>query len=206
MQMFVGTAIASGPLPVAAPAMPSTTTTDPVFAAIEEYERAYVECRAACAESRRLYERAIQMAGKSEVTIPDLRGPDAPAEHWAEPVAFERDGQKYVIADSYSFIDAYLPGDENKHLRQSFVKRLDEITAAQNATYECDPDEIVEGPAAAEWDAVDDLINTVPTTLPGLLALLSCVARLHERDPEMLDDQHIDPLVTLLGKAASALS
>lgn len=180
---------------------------DPVYAAIEAYEKAYVECRVACAESQRLYDRAIKVAGEAEVAIPDLRGPNPPVEAWTLPVAFERDGQSYVIARSIGFINEYLPGAENEHLRQSFLKRLDEIREAQDATYGgIDADKIVEGPAEAELNVINDLIQTVPTTLPGLLALLSCLAKLHRRDNDMLSDQHPGLLIETLGQAASILS
>jgi hypothetical protein len=179
---------------------------DPVYAAIDAYEKAYAECRAACAETRQLYDRAIKVAGEAEVAIPDLRGPNAGGEAWALPVAFVRDGQSYVAARSVGFIEAYLPGEANEHLRQGFLKRLDEIREAQDATYGgIDPDKIIEGPAEAELNAVHDLIQTVPSTLPGLFALLSCLAKVHRSDHDMLSDQHPGLLIETLGQAAATL-
>jgi hypothetical protein len=155
----------------------------------------------------RLYKHAIKVAGEVEVTIPDLRGPSAPVEAWELPVAYEQHEQKYVVAPSIGFIISYLPGEANEHLRQSFAKRLDEIQQAQEAAYGgIDGDKIVEGPAEAELLAINDLIQTVPTTLPGLMAFLSCLAKLHKRDQDMLDDQHPGLLIETLGKAAAIIS
>jgi hypothetical protein len=48
-----------------------------------------------------------------------------------------------------------------------------------------DIDAIVDGPASAEADAVDDLIETVPTTMAGLLSFLVYLAKSRRRDPEI---------------------
>jgi hypothetical protein len=46
----------------------------------------------------------------------------------------------------------------------------------------------------------------VATTLPGLLSFLVYLAKAYRRDPELFYDQHIEPLIVTLDKAASALS
>jgi len=53
---------------------------------------------------------------------------------------------------------------------------------------------------------VDDLIDTVPTTLAGLLSFLIHLAKAHRRDPDAFVDQHVEPLLETLGKVAAALS
>jgi hypothetical protein len=65
---------------------------------------------------------------------------------------------------------------------------------------------VVTGPPSDECDAVDDLIDTVPTTLAGLLSFLIYLAKAHRRDPDAFVDQHVEPLLETLGKVAAALS
>jgi hypothetical protein len=155
---------------------------DPVYAAIEAHQKAYVAVRAAVAESDRLCELADKLAGKCEVSVPG-----------------------FGVADCYSDLAAYLPGEENKKLRQLYLDRLDEISAARKAVYG-DIDAVVAGPASAECDIVDELMETVPTTLPGLLTFLVYLDKAYRRDPELFYDQHVEPLIRGLGKAAAALS
>jgi hypothetical protein len=96
----------------------------------------------------------------------------------------------------------YLPGEENEQLRQSFVSRLDDIEKAREAVHG-DIDAVVEGPASAGADAVDDLVETVPTTMAGLLSFLLHLAKARRRDPEMFCEQHLEPLIDGLGRAAA---
>jgi hypothetical protein len=67
-----------------------------------------------------------------------------------------------------------------------------------------DIDAIVDGPASAEANAVDDLIETIPTTMAGLLSLLIHLAKARRRDPEMFCEQHLEPLINGRGKAGSS--
>jgi hypothetical protein len=104
---------------------------DPIYAAIKAHERAYAEVRAAVAESHRLLDLADKVAGKHEVIIPDLRGPDAPESTWLRVVY--QNGQKCIVAPTSGIVNEYLPGEENEQLRQSFVSRLDDIEKAREA-------------------------------------------------------------------------
>jgi hypothetical protein len=173
---------------------------DPVYAAIEAHEKAYANCRAAVAESNRLLDLADKVAGKHEVIIPDLRGPDASESTWLRVVY--QNGQKCIVAPTSVIVNEYLPGEENEQLRQSFVSRLDDIEKAREAVHG-DIDAVVEGPASAGADAVDDLVETVPTTMAGLLSFLLHLAKARRRDPEMFCEQHLEPLIDGLGKAAA---
>lgn len=157
-------------------------TYDPVFEAIEAHRKAAAGVRAACAESDRLCDLADKIAGKHEVILPDLR-----------------------VAQCYSDLETYLPGDENKILRQSYLEKLKDRQAARKAVYG-DIDAVISGPCSAECDAVDALVEVVPTTLPGLLALLIHLAEAQQADPELICDQHIEPLIANLGEAAARLS
>ncbi len=157
-------------------------TYDPVFEAIEAHRKAVADVRAACAESDRLCDLADRIAGKHEVILPDLR-----------------------VAQCYTDLATYLPGDENKALRQSYMEKLEERQAARDAVYG-DIDAVVSGPAAAECEAIDALVEIEPTTLPGLLALLVHLAQAYQADPELICDHHIKPLIANLGEAAAKLS
>ena len=176
---------------------------DPVYAAIEAHEKAYVEVRAACAESSRLLDLADKIAGKHEVVIPDIRGPDAFESPWLRVVY--QNGQKCIVAPTSVIVNEYLPGEENEQLRKSLVSRLDDIEKAREAVYG-DIDAVVDGPASAEVDAVDDLIETAPTTMAGLMSFLIYLAKARRRDPELFCEHHLEPLIDGLGKAAAALS
>jgi hypothetical protein len=61
----------------------------------------------------------------------------------------------------------------------------------------------VNGPADVEYDAIDNLAETVPTTLPGLLAFLVYVAKVAKADHELIDTE---TLLATLGEAATALT
>jgi hypothetical protein len=177
---------------------------DPVYAAIEAHEKAYVEVRAACAESDRLQDLADKIAGKRMVAIP-LRAVADIDDFYKLPVAYERDGIEFFEAWTSRHVEVYLPGDENRELREGFCRKLDEIEKAREAVYG-DLDAVVNGPASAEADAVDNLIETVPTTMAGLLSFLVHLAKARRRDPELLCEQHLGALIDGLGKAAAALS
>jgi hypothetical protein len=201
-----GSALLIGTTPMIGPAIASHGAPDPILEAIEAHRAARANVRAATAETDRLLDLADKVAGKSEVIIPDLRAPHARGhdEIWRLPVAYEQDGQSYVVAPSTGFIDEYLPGEENEHLRQRVSQRFDEIEKARTAVYG-DIDEIINGPASAECHAVDALVETVPTTLPGLLSLLVYLGNALQEDSELLCEQHIEPLIAGLGAAAGAL-
>jgi hypothetical protein len=173
---------------------PAAAGRDPVFAAIDAHRTAAANVRAAVAESNRLCELADRLAGKLMVEIPDLR---QEAGDW--PVTFERDGQRYANARCVGEIDECLPGDENESLRAEYARQLDDISAAREAVYG-DIDAVVIGPADIEYDAIDNLAKTVPTTLPGLLAFLAEVAK---ADHELIDTE---TLLATLGEAATALA
>jgi hypothetical protein len=151
---------------------------DPVFEAIDFHRAAVANVRAAYAESDRLCEMADRIAGKYEVVLPDLR-----------------------VAKCYSDLGAYLPGDENKLLRQRYKEKLDERHAARKRVYG-DIDAVINGPCSAECDAIDALVEVVPTTLQGLLTVLTYLADARQADFELICEHHIEPLIANLGEAA----
>ena len=78
---------------------------------------------------------------------------------------------KFFEAPTTRYVDVYLSGDENEQLRQGFYRQLEKKQKARTAVYG-DLDAVVTGPSSDECDAVDDLIDTVPTTLAGLFVFL----------------------------------
>ena len=133
------------------------------------------------------------------MVIPDLRGPDAFESPWLRVVY--QNGQKCIVAPTSVIVNEYLPGEENEQLRKSFVSRLDDIGKAREAVYGD-----IDAVASAEVDAVDDLIETAPTTMAGLMSFLIYLAKARRRDPELFCEHHLEPLIDGLGKAAAALS
>ena len=64
---------------------------------------------------------------------------------------------------------------------------------------------MIEGPAKAEWDAANELAETVPTTMTGVLALLLRVDEATENDSVLSDERIMPALLSSLAKAAKAL-
>jgi len=67
-----------------------------------------------------------------------------------------------------------------------------------------DTDELTDGPANAAWDVRDDFAETVPTTLPGLLAMIVYANELAGDDPDAFGDGDCT-LLQSLAAAAEAL-
>ena len=99
----------------------------------------------------------------------------------------------------------YLPGDENAQLRRGFYQQLEMLKKAREAIYG-DIDDVINGPCGVECDTLDDLLDTAPTTMAGLLAFLIYMHKAHTRDPEVVADHHLEPMIEGLRKAAAALS
>jgi len=158
---------------------------DPIYAAIEAHEKAYAAVRGACAESDRLCQLADDVAGKHIVAIPDLRvAPSVDDHYYVLPVAYEQSGIKFFDAPTTLYVDVYLPGDENEQLRQGFYRRLDEIQKARTAVYG-DIDTVVGDPSCTECEVLDELVDTVPTTMAGLLSFLNYLAKAHRAATRM---------------------
>ena len=65
----------------------------------------------------------------------------------------------------------------------------------------------MDGPAEAEWEAADELMATVPATLPGLFAELSIYGAMKRKgDDAATFDKNLPDLIASLGKAAKSLA
>ena len=157
------TIAAAGSIAGFSPAIASALPDDPIYAAIEAHRRANAEADAVFAECTRLHRLATEMVGPYEIEIPSMVEPGTT-----------------VMAMCVTDINEAIPRkrfpDLNEHCREQLMKR----NAARWAIHG-DTDKLTEGPADAAWDAMDEFMETVPTTLPGLLTMVVYAAELFER-------------------------
>ncbi|MGY8678526.1 hypothetical protein Q2941_12045 [Bradyrhizobium sp. UFLA05-153] len=179
-------------LPAVLPAAAAATSADPIFAAIEAHRRAVAVSDAAYAEAKRLRRLADETVGPSSIQVLDMREPSNPP-GW----------HPYVEAGSIADIIEFVPGDANEELRDHYLERWRERRAEREAITG-DLDEFTDGPAIAAWDVLDEFAKTVPTTLVGLLAMLTYAEELCDWEREAFRD---DPAVIIssLATAAKAL-
>jgi hypothetical protein len=144
---------------LAGAAMPAATlaaapAVDPIYAAIEAHRTAAAAADVAFAESSRLYRLATKMVGPSKIEVPNMLEPGTTAE---------------VLC--FYDVEQVIPHEQYPDLNDHYCTLLSERSAARFDIHG-DTDELTDGPANAMWDARDDFAETVPTTLPGLLAMI----------------------------------
>jgi hypothetical protein len=173
---------------VAALALPAAMASeaDPIFAAIEAHRKADAVADAAFAESSRLYQLANEMVGPSQIEVPNMVEPGTTAE---------------VLC--FYDVEQVIPHEQYPDLNEHYCTLLSERSAARFDIHG-DTDELTDGPANAAWDAQDRFAETVPTTLPGLLAMIVYANELAEEDPDAFGDGDCTLLQTLAA-AAEAL-
>ncbi len=66
-------------------------------------------------------------------------------------------------------------------------------------------DEITE-PASAEMDLFVELLEIVPTTLAGVVALVTYLDEIHKKDPWKFEDNYATPLIGTLATAFSRMA
>jgi hypothetical protein len=186
-------------LPVAAPAMaPSQAPeelafveaagepADPVCAAIEAHRKARAASCAASAEIRRLCDLADEIAGPLELDVPSMIEPGT-----------------IVKASIWLDIERAIPSAQFPEQYAHYLALLEERCAARFAVTG-DTDPIGEEEYAAEWDALDEFADTVPTTLAGLRAMIIYAAECQENEPEAFADRDCS-LIENLAIAAKVL-
>jgi hypothetical protein len=148
-------AIAAGGT-VAALALPTAKASeaDPIYAAIAAHRKADAAADVAFAESSRLYQLANKMVGPSQIEVPNMVEPGTT-----------------VKVLCYWDVERVIPHEQYPDLNDHYCKLLEDRSAARAEIYG-DTDELTDGPANAAWDARDQFAETVPTTLPGLLAMI----------------------------------
>jgi hypothetical protein len=180
----VGT-LAVAAMPGVGPAI-AACAVDPIFAAIEAHRKADAVADVAFAESSRLYRLATKMVGPSKIEVPNMVEPGTTAE---------------VLC--FYDVEQVIPHEQYPDLNDHYCTLLSERSAARFDIHG-DTDELTDGPANAAWAARDDFAETVPTTLPGLLAMILYANELAEDDPDAFGDGDCTLLQTLAA-AAEAL-
>jgi hypothetical protein len=84
-------------------------------------------------------------------------------------------------------VERVIPHEQYPDLNDHYCKLLDDRGAAR-AEIHGDTDELTDGPANAARDARDRFAETVPTTLPGLLAMIVYANELAGDDPDAFGD------------------
>jgi hypothetical protein len=182
----------------AAPGMPSE---DPVFVAIQKHKDAMRVLGRANAEQEQLFALADETVGPSRIRVLDMREPSQPP-GW----------HPYVDVDCWVDIERYVSHEKHLELYAHYRAAFDELTAARSKFFEetaGDIDQIVNVPGEAEWDAADELTKTVPTTLPGLLAVVAYVYEAREAKGDIIatfDENNWQTLLASLAKAAKSLA
>jgi hypothetical protein len=180
----VGT-LAVAAMPTAAPDS-GACAVDPIYAAIEAHRKAAAAANVAFAESSRLYQLADEMVGPSQIEVPNMVEPGTT-----------------VNVLVYWDVEQIIPREQYPDLNEHYRRLLEERRAARFEIHG-DTDELTDGPANAAWDVRDDFAETVPTTLPGLLAMILYANELAEEDPDAFGDGDCTLLQTLAA-AAEAL-
>jgi hypothetical protein len=159
---------------------------DPIFAVIEAHRAAQAAADAATAECRRLHDLADAIAGPVEIDVPSMIEPGAT-----------------VKASCWSDLEQAIPSEQFPEQFAHYHALLEERCAAHYAvTGNTDP--IGEEQYEAAWDALNDFTGTLPTTIPGLLAMVTYAAEIREADNEAFTDHHC-MLIENLATAAKAL-
>jgi hypothetical protein len=150
-------------LPAAIPAT-AAASADPIYAAIGAHRKAAAASCAASAEVKRLYDLADKIAGPREIDVPSMLEPGTT-----------------VKASIFPDIEQAIPSAQFPEQYAHYVALLEERCAARFAVTG-DTDPIGEEAYAAEWAALDDFAETVPTTLAGLLAMIVYAGECRETD------------------------
>jgi hypothetical protein len=197
-----GAVAAVAGIPAAAPSIASgLPAPDPVFAAIAAHKEAIRALMSASAEQNRFLALADETVGTSSIKVLDMREPSTPP-GW----------HPYVEVDCWIDIEKYVAQAEHPELYAHCRADLEERQAERAKFLEetaGDIDEIMNGPTKAECEAADELTDVVPTTLPGLLAMLSYVHGAMKQKGDVVasfDESNYTVLLGSLGKAAKALA
>jgi len=163
---------------------------DPIYAAIDAHRKAHATMLAVFAEHQQAHKLADAKVGPADIHIRSMAEPGKTVE-----VSCRRDIERAVPRKQYPDLNAH----------HNAV--LDERRAAHAAIVESligDEDEAVNEVSHAELDALYAFAETVPTTLPGLLAMIVYAGERSAHDAEVFADSDC-PLIETLATAAKAL-
>ncbi|MDA9415716.1 hypothetical protein XH81_12810 [Bradyrhizobium sp. CCBAU 25360] len=177
---------------------------DPVFAAIERHRRAMEALKAANAEQERVLRLADEMVGLHALSVLDMREPSNPP-GW----------HPYVDAICSSDIENFVPRAEHQELHDHYQMAFAERRTARAKFVEemaGDIDAMVNAPGEQEFDTAQELVSTSPTTLSGMLALLTYVGESREDGQSdegitpTFDEENLTVLVETLARTAKRLT
>jgi hypothetical protein len=176
---FLSVAVGGATVLTLAPARAAEPAVDPIFAAIEAHRKADAAADVAFAECNRLYLLANEMVGPSKIEVPNMIEPGTTAK----------------VLCCYD-VERVIPHEQYPDLNEHYCRLLGERSAARFEIHG-DMDKLTDGPATAASLERDRFSETVPTTLPGLLAMIIYANELAEEDS--------DTLLQTLATAAKAL-
>ena len=154
---------------------------DPIFEVIEAHREAAAASAAAMAEIKRLVDLADQIVGCG-IQVPSMIEPGTSVEgrYWTD-------------------LEDVIPLEQFPEQHAHYRALLREHNAAREAVTG-DTDPIGEEEFAAEWELAGEFVETVPTTLAGLLAMLIYADKMLEKENDVFGEYH----TTLIGNLAIA--
>jgi hypothetical protein len=163
---------------------------DPIYEVIKAHSKAYATMQAGFAEHRKAHELADAKVGPAHLDIPSMVNPGETVEagYWWE---IERAIPRAQYPDLYAHHNAL----------------LEERTEAHAAIVEStigDEDEATEELCEPEFAALSAFAETIPTTLPGLMAMIVYAGECSENNAEAFTNRDC-PLIENLAIAAKAL-
>jgi len=170
--------------------MAAAPAPDPIYEAIEVHRTAYATMQAVFAEHRQVHDLANAKVGPYYLEIPSMVDPG-----------------KTVKASCWWDIERAIPCEQYPDLYAHYNRLLDERRASYTAAVESligDEDEATDEVCGPELDARDAFAETVPTTLPGLLAMIIYGGNVVKQDAEAFADSDC-PLIETLATAAKVL-
>jgi hypothetical protein len=180
-------------MPIAAASEPrfAVAIPDPIFAAIELHRQTDIAKRAKEAEADRFYKLADDTVGPSYIEIESKTRPGT-----------------IVQALGWFDIQNHVPEEKFPDLYEHYNALLGERRAARRAVNgHYDNDKWGQAEYEANLDALVAFAETVPTTLPGLMAMLIYSQEVRDANwPDILSDCEVsDRIVETLATAAKAL-
>jgi hypothetical protein len=177
---------------LAAVAMPvSDAPIDPIYDVIEVHRKAHATMQAVFAEHRQAHEVADAKVGPAHLDIPSMVEPG-----------------KTVEVSCWWDIERAVPNKQYPDLYAHHNAVLDERKAAHAAIVESligDEDEETNELCSAELEARDAFSETVPTTIPGLLAMIVYAGECSAHNADAFADSDC-PLIETLATAAKAIT
>jgi hypothetical protein len=167
-------------LATSALARPQTCAEDPIFAAIELYKAAAKAEADAEADFARREKILLETVGQTDPSIGVIRlsgNPRGPGY-----------GQQ-VTAYSHEQIDALCPPDQFPDMNRMHRAWFDDL-AKKHQDIMGAAEQVRQDAAGPAYDALEALLETIPTTIGGVLALVDWQREAMEADSQVMDASH----------------